>query len=193
MAGWKLVSEVCERYGIAVNMFYRWQEEFFVKAAGVFDSPRPRPARDSKLEKRVADLESRLSRKHEVLSELMEEHVALKKTWGDLKAEWLPHDTRDQVVDFVNRWSEKSEIPVCAFVRMLGGVGASSSVDWKLTGRPWHNSLVPRYFWLDMLVASSQSLTYGVLIAAGLLRNRNVRSSKKGTGCATSKLNTLPH
>jgi len=27
----------------------------------------------------------------------MEEHVALKKTWGDLKAEWVPHDTRDLV------------------------------------------------------------------------------------------------
>ena len=82
LAGRKPVSEVCERHGIAVNMFYRWQEEFFAKAAGVFDSPRPHPARDSKLEKRVADLESRLTRKHEVLSELMEEHVALKKNLG---------------------------------------------------------------------------------------------------------------
>lgn len=84
LAGRKPVSEVCERHGIAVNMFYRWQEEFFAKAAGVFDSPRPRPARDSKLEKRVADLESRLTRKHEVLSELMEEHVALKKKLGEI-------------------------------------------------------------------------------------------------------------
>jgi hypothetical protein len=25
----------------------------------------------------------------------MEEHVALKKNLGDLKAEWVPHDTRD--------------------------------------------------------------------------------------------------
>jgi len=39
LAGKKPVSEVCERHGIAVNMFYRWQEEFFAKAAGVFDGP----------------------------------------------------------------------------------------------------------------------------------------------------------
>ena len=84
LTGRKPVSEVCERHGIAVNMFYRWQEEFFAKAAGVFDSPRPHPARDLKLEKRVADLESRLTRKHEVLSELMEEHVAPKKKLGEI-------------------------------------------------------------------------------------------------------------
>jgi hypothetical protein len=23
---------------------------------------------------------------------------------------WVPHDTRDQIVDFVRRWSEKTEI-----------------------------------------------------------------------------------
>jgi transposase-like protein len=84
LTGRKPVSEVCERHGIAVNMFYRWQEEFFAKAAGVFDGPRPKPAQESKLEKRVADLESRLTRKHEVLSELMEEHVALKKKLGEI-------------------------------------------------------------------------------------------------------------
>lgn len=82
LAGRKAVSEVCERHGIAVNMFYRWQEEFFAKASGVFDAPRPKPAKESKLEKQVSDLESRLTRKHEVLSELMEEHVALKKKLG---------------------------------------------------------------------------------------------------------------
>ena len=82
LAGKKPVSEVCERHGIAVNMFYRWQEEFFAKAAGVFDGSRPKPAQASRLEKRVADLEARLTRKHEVLSELMEEHVALKKKLG---------------------------------------------------------------------------------------------------------------
>ena len=73
LAGRKPVSEVCERHGIAVNMFYRWQEEFFAKASGVFDSPRPKPAHAS-----------RLIRKHEVLSELMEEHVALKKKLGEI-------------------------------------------------------------------------------------------------------------
>ncbi len=59
--GRKSVSEVCERHGIAVIMFCRWQEEFFAKAVGGFDSPRPHPARDAKLEKRVVDLESRLT------------------------------------------------------------------------------------------------------------------------------------
>jgi len=82
LVGKKPVSELCERHGIAVNMFYRWQEEFFAKAAGVFDGPRPKPAKASKLERQVSDLESKLTRKHEVLSELMEEHVALKKKLG---------------------------------------------------------------------------------------------------------------
>jgi transposase len=37
LVGKKPVSELCEYYGIAVNMFYRWQEEFFQRSAGVFD------------------------------------------------------------------------------------------------------------------------------------------------------------
>jgi transposase len=35
-----------------------------------------------RLEKKVAELEEKLARKNEVLSELMEEHVALKKALG---------------------------------------------------------------------------------------------------------------
>jgi hypothetical protein len=36
-----------------------------------------------RLEKKVAQLEGKLSKKNEVLSELMEEHVNLKKTLGE--------------------------------------------------------------------------------------------------------------
>jgi hypothetical protein len=46
--------------------------------------------------------------KHEVLAELMAEHIALKKSWGTLTGIWMPHDVRDLVVDFVRRWSEKA-------------------------------------------------------------------------------------
>jgi hypothetical protein len=33
-----------------------------------------------------------------------------------LTATWVPHDVRDQVVDFVRRWSEKTEIGVGRFI-----------------------------------------------------------------------------
>jgi hypothetical protein len=40
-----------------------------------------RPSED---QERIAALEQKLNRKHEVLSELMEERVALKKSLGEL-------------------------------------------------------------------------------------------------------------
>jgi hypothetical protein len=47
-------------------------------------------------------------------------HRVKKKSWGTLTATWVPHDVRDQVVDFVRRWSEKSEIGVGRFIAWLG-------------------------------------------------------------------------
>jgi len=43
-----------------------------------------------------------------------------KRTWGTLKGSWVPHDIRDQVVDFVHRWSERTEIALCVLVLWLG-------------------------------------------------------------------------
>ena len=74
------VSDLCDQHGLHPTVFYRWQKEFFEKGASAFKSSRdPRAAR---LEKRVGELEEKLSRKHEVLSELMEDHIALKKVLG---------------------------------------------------------------------------------------------------------------
>ena len=77
------VSQVCEEAGIQPTQFYRWQQTFFENGAAAFDHPNGRP-KTSAQEQRIAFLESKLHRKDEVLGELMEEHVALKKSLGGL-------------------------------------------------------------------------------------------------------------
>jgi transposase len=76
------VSDLCDKHGIRPTMFYRWQKEFFENGAAAFE-PRSRRGSDSK-DRRITLLEQKLQRKHEVLSELMEEHIKLKKELGEL-------------------------------------------------------------------------------------------------------------
>jgi transposase-like protein len=79
------VSDLCEKHGIAVNLFYSWQKSFFENGAAAFTAldKRRKTATDAR-DQQIAQLEDRLRRKHEVLSELMEEHVQLKKALGGL-------------------------------------------------------------------------------------------------------------
>jgi putative transposase len=124
----------------------------------------------------------------------------------------VPHDIRDEVVDFVRRWSDQTEIGAGQFIGWLG-ITASKFYSWrKRYGRVnEHNGWVPRDFWLEdwekqvivtfhlknplegyrrltfmMLdgdvVAVSPSSVWRVLSQAGLLRKWNGAPSKKGTG-----------
>ena len=79
------VSDVCEQNGIAVNLFYLWQKTFFENGPAAFTAhdKRRKAAADAK-DQQLADLQARLQRKHEVLSELMEEHIHLKKEFGEI-------------------------------------------------------------------------------------------------------------
>ena len=79
------VSDLCDQHGIHPTMFYRWQKEFFENAAAAFEHRSRRPSDDK--DRRIALLEQKLQRKHEVLSELMEEHIKLKKELGELGTE----------------------------------------------------------------------------------------------------------
>src|SRR5262249_13687800 len=56
--------------------------------------------------------------------------AAKKRTWGALKGVWVPHDTRDQLVAFVNRWSQKTGIAVVTFLLWLGW-GRRKWHHWK--------------------------------------------------------------
>ena len=79
------VSDLCDELGLAPTMFYRWQKEFFENGAAAFErTSKGRKKQESQQARKVEALEAKLATKNEVLSELMEEHVKLKKALGEL-------------------------------------------------------------------------------------------------------------
>jgi transposase InsO family protein len=119
---------------------------------------------------------------------------------------------RDEVIDFTNEWTKKSEVSRKQFLGWLG-LSSGKFYDWKKRyGKVnEHNGKVPRDFWLldwekqaiiDFydkhpkegcrrlafmmldadVVAISASSVWRVLRNAGLLRRWNGKASKKGMG-----------
>jgi transposase InsO family protein len=119
---------------------------------------------------------------------------------------------RDQIVDFVRCWSEKTEIGIGRFIVWLG-IATSKFYSWRdRYGKVnEHNGWIPRDFWLEKwekeaivdfhlknplegyrrltfmmldagIVAVSPSSVWRVLGEAGLLARWNGAPTKKGTG-----------
>ena len=78
------VSDLCDELGIQPSLFYVWQKAFFENGAAAFEGNgrRSKKAEDRQAQ-RVAFLETKLQRKDEVIAELMEDHVRLKKSLGE--------------------------------------------------------------------------------------------------------------
>jgi transposase len=76
------ISDLCDQHGIHPTIFYRRQKELFENGAVAFELRSRRPT-DSK-DQRITALDQRLQRNHELLSELLEEHIKLKKELGEL-------------------------------------------------------------------------------------------------------------
>ena len=129
-----------------------------------------------------------------------------------MKVSWVQPDIRDEVIDYVRYYSDKTEIAAGDFIRRIGIV-RSKYYDWKHRyGKVnEHNAWIPRDFWLTdferqaiityyhdkplegyrrlcyMMIdadiaAVSPSSVYRVLSNAGLLNKFNGKKSKKGTG-----------
>ena len=76
------ISDLCDEYHLQPTVFYRWQKDFFENGALALEKS---SSRLKKVEqKRIQQLEAKLQTKNEVLSELMEEHIQLKKDLGEL-------------------------------------------------------------------------------------------------------------
>ena len=76
------VSELCEKEGIQPTQFYQWQKQFFENGSAAFERQDGKKTRREA--ERVEALEAKLRKKDEVLGELLEEHVALKKSLGEI-------------------------------------------------------------------------------------------------------------
>jgi transposase len=75
------VSDICDKYNIHPSVYYRWQQQFFEGGEKAFTSANEGQV-VKQLKREVADLEAKLTRKDEVLGEVMEEYVTLKKSVG---------------------------------------------------------------------------------------------------------------
>jgi putative transposase len=124
----------------------------------------------------------------------------------------VTHDTRDEIVDYVRRWSGRTELPAKRLVQWIG-LGMSKYYDWQQRYGQVneHHQLVPRDHWLEawergaivafhaqhplegyrrltyMLmdadrVAASPATVYRVLKAAGCFQRWNRAESRKGQG-----------
>ena len=129
-----------------------------------------------------------------------------------MKVSWVQPDVRDEVIDYVRYYSDKTEIAASDFIRHIG-IARSKYYDWKHRyGKVnEHNAWIPRDFWLTgserqtiinyyndnplegyrrlcymmidaNIAAVSPSSVYRVLSNAGLLSKFNGKKSKKGTG-----------
>lgn len=129
-----------------------------------------------------------------------------------MKTSWVESDVRDEVIDYVRYYSDKTEIATGEFIRRIG-IARSKYYNWrKRYGKVnEHNAWIPRDFWLTdserqaiidyyddnplegyrrlcyMMIdadiaAVSPSSVYRVLSNAGLLSKFNGKKSKKGTG-----------
>jgi len=221
------VSDLCDEYGLNPTVFYRWQKAFFENGAAAFESRKGGDARERRLEQVIEALSAKLAHKDEVIGEIMADHVRLKKSLGEAgalatEARWRTlmnvrgivagADLRDEVIDYVREWSEKTGLPATRLVDGLG-IGRSKYYEWRRRyGRVnEHNAWVPRDHWLEDwekeaiiaysldhrddgyrrltymmidedIVAASPSSVYRVLKRAGLLGRWNRTPSKKGTG-----------
>ncbi len=129
-----------------------------------------------------------------------------------MKGAWVQPDLRDEVVDLICYWSERSQMPQTSFLTWID-LNKSKFYNWKkrygMVNE--HNAWIPRDFWLEDwekdaiidfylghssdgyrrvtymlmdndIVAVSPSSVYRVLKDGGLMRPWNRKTSKKGTG-----------
>jgi transposase len=80
------VSDICDRYGINPNNFYKWQKLFFENGAAAFAKTGDgrRDGHTKKLERKNAQLQAKLANKDEVIAEIMASHIELKKSLGEI-------------------------------------------------------------------------------------------------------------
>lgn len=75
------ISELCDRHRIQPTQFYLWQKQLFENGAAAFER-KTKQVGPSPDQRKIETLQAKLVTKNEVIAELMEENVLLKKLDG---------------------------------------------------------------------------------------------------------------
>lgn len=80
------VSDLCDEYGIHATQYYAWQKQLFEQGSLAFER-KPNGAnlrrQQDAQQRKIAELEGKIQQKNEVVAELLQEHVQLKKALGE--------------------------------------------------------------------------------------------------------------
>ena len=77
------VSDLCDEHQLSPTLFYPWQKQSFENGTTAFERGKV-PSPEAQHLRTIAALRDKLQRKNEVVAELMEEHIQLKKELGGL-------------------------------------------------------------------------------------------------------------
>jgi transposase len=77
------VSDLCDEYGLQPTQIYTWQKQLATNASLAFQTPRQSVKNDDAKDRKIAALEAKIQQKNEVVAELLQEHVQLKKELGE--------------------------------------------------------------------------------------------------------------
>ena len=78
------VSDLCDELDLYPNQFYDWLKKFFENGHLAFANGCKSKAAEDAQQAKILLLEAKVTRKNEVMAELMEAHTQLKKSLGEL-------------------------------------------------------------------------------------------------------------
>ena len=84
MAGKEAVSDLADEFGLQPSLIHGWVNQVLSQAERAFDRPTGKRRIEEAKERKIAHLEDKLANKNEVIAELLQEHVQLKKELGEL-------------------------------------------------------------------------------------------------------------
>jgi transposase-like protein len=84
LAGKEPVSNLADELGLQPSLIHGWVNQVLAQAERAFDRPSGKRRLEEAQQRKIAHLEEKLTNKNEVIAELMQEHVQLKKELGDL-------------------------------------------------------------------------------------------------------------
>ena len=76
------ISNRCDEYGIHPTIFYHRRQGFFEDGKAAFE--RQSDSHTKALEKKIVHLEEKIAYKDGVIDEIMQDHVQLKKSFGEI-------------------------------------------------------------------------------------------------------------